>query len=406
MKFKWMQIGDIISVFFGKTKVEKKASPDEVAKIVSALESGKVEETKELMKSTEEVPLLKEEVRDRLVHKELQDVEENVKKLSAHPNFEHVEDSFYVKRVPISIPKALITEFIVALEDEKYMSSLIRFWELCALNPDARCREDLFRFCKAHKIAVTEFGFLVTYRNVNVLEEAETTNSELKDFVGQQYTKTKIAKKSPKKLNVIRSGEVYSVRAIDKELLEEEVLEGNLFDLYNSTWEEVPTIYTDAYTGTMKIKLGEKVSISEDRVDGNPYQECSNGLHLGGTSFLSRNYSGSVGIVCLVNPMKVRAVPYQDAGKMRVSEYWPIMPVSWNNDGRVIPFTGVLDIELKALEDTIANLPKFKNIGVKEYTKHAYSPAAISDAELSTAGKTLQTTLKDMKKLIDARIRN
>ena len=62
-------------------------------------------------------------------------------------------------------------------------------------------------------------------------------------------------------------------------------------------------------------------------------------VHLGGTTWLDRNYFGEQGLVCLCNPAKVVSVPYQDDyGKLRTCEYLPIALAEYDEYGKVIPY--------------------------------------------------------------------
>ena len=63
-------------------------------------------------------------------------------------------------------------------------------------------------------------------------------------------------------------------------------------------------------------------------------------VHIGGTSWLERNYFGSVGLVCLVNPVDVVAVPWHNAsyGKLRTCAYMPIQKAEYDSAGYIKPF--------------------------------------------------------------------
>ena len=97
--------------------------------------------------------------------------------------------------------------------------------------------------------------------------------------------------------------------------------------------EENKSTYTDKYSHTMKIRLGESVVMPRRDCNGDPKKECSYGLHVGATKYVEnfidayitrRSVSNeSPVLVCLVNPMNVVAVPEYDNSKMRVSEYFP-----------------------------------------------------------------------------------
>jgi hypothetical protein len=98
------------------------------------------------------------------------------------------------------------------------------------------------------------------------------------------------------------------------------------------------TIFTDHYTGTLKIKIGEMVTMPREECDCDSDVECSRGLHLGGTSWLQQCYFGSVGLACLCNPRDVVAIP-RDAsyGKLRTCAYLPVARVEYDETGHVIP---------------------------------------------------------------------
>lgn len=101
-------------------------------------------------------------------------------------------------------------------------------------------------------------------------------------------------------------------------------------------------IFTDYYTHSFKIKIGEMVTM--DRNDCNPDSNitCSKGLHVAGKGWLKMNYYGNTGMACLVNPADVVAVPKDDNyGKLRTCAYLPMQIINYDMSGDVIP----LDIE-------------------------------------------------------------
>ena len=101
-------------------------------------------------------------------------------------------------------------------------------------------------------------------------------------------------------------------------------------------------VYTDNYSHTFKIKIGEMVTMDEKDIDCDSSVECSRGLHLASKIWLKKNYCGSVGLACLCNPADVRAVPHDsEYGKLRCRAYLPIKKIEYNNNDEVIP----LDVE-------------------------------------------------------------
>lgn len=100
---------------------------------------------------------------------------------------------------------------------------------------------------------------------------------------------------------------------------------------------EHPSIYTDAHSRSTQIIIGQPVSIPREECDSNQNASCSRGLHVAGRQWLTEHQFGNTGVICLVNPMHVVAVPPVDNyGKMRVCEYMPVEYVQWGSDGHPV----------------------------------------------------------------------
>lgn len=98
-------------------------------------------------------------------------------------------------------------------------------------------------------------------------------------------------------------------------------------------------VYTDRYSHTFRIKIGEIVTLDINKCDSNSNVECSRGLHVAGRTWLERNYFGDMGVVCLVNPADVVAVPkVSDYGKLRTCAYLPIDKIEYGEDGHPVKF--------------------------------------------------------------------
>lgn len=97
-------------------------------------------------------------------------------------------------------------------------------------------------------------------------------------------------------------------------------------------------VFTDHYTHTFKIKIGEIVSMNRNDCDSDSNVTCSKGLHIAGKGWLKRNYYGSTGMACLVNPADVVAVPKEDNyGKLRTCAYLPMEIIHYDNNNEIIP---------------------------------------------------------------------
>jgi hypothetical protein len=115
--------------------------------------------------------------------------------------------------------------------------------------------------------------------------------------------------------------------------------EGFFVAYRNVASTEDPNVFTDFHSHTFKIRMGEMVTQDRSLCDHNHDVTCSKGLHLGAYSWLTQNYFGDTGMVCLCNPVDVIAVPKLDNyGKLRTCAYLPIDFCSFDENGNVIPY--------------------------------------------------------------------
>jgi len=257
----------------------------------------------------------------------------------SHDYFYVQGDSLYLKGIPLSIPKNIAEKFIESLDDEAEFNKLKNFWMLLSLNPNSRCREDLFRFLDNHDFTITPGGYFVAYRNV----EHYSGGQEDEDFVKEItdiHRKVRAWKKSPANYEVYKTENGYQKAKVGNPITEEGAeLIGNLADIFNNMDAYSDTVYTDAHSRTTRIVMGSPVSIDRNRCDTNPTNQCSAGLHVARYNWLSQGYFGAKGIVVIVNPMHVVAVPYADAGKLRCCEYLPIDFIEYDEEGQIIPIS-------------------------------------------------------------------
>jgi hypothetical protein len=77
----------------------------------------------------------------------------------------------------------------------------------------------------------------------------------------------------------------------------------------------------DSYTKTIDNSVGKKPSMPREKVNPDPNQTCSYGLHVGAWEYVSK-FDGDTIIEVMVNPKDVVAVPNDyNNQKMRVCEY-------------------------------------------------------------------------------------
>lgn len=83
-------------------------------------------------------------------------------------------DVVYWKEVScLSVPKELVKAIIKAEEEHNNLkiSTYRNFWTLMSLNPDERCRKNLFWFLQKYGMTISRCGFFVGYRNVDKTKE-------------------------------------------------------------------------------------------------------------------------------------------------------------------------------------------------------------------------------------------
>lgn len=241
-------------------------------------------------------------------------------------------DSIYWNEISqLSIPQQFVNKILEAenSDDEVLIDTYRNFWTLMCLNPDSRCRQNLFWFLEKYGMRISRSGLFVGYRNVDY-KESESIEFT---FVKNLYNKVKYSwKKAPRNFTISPDKRVIRKTFEDKYSLE---------DYYNAVIAKGTTIlndiYTDHHSHTFTIKLGELVTMPRKDCDDCQENTCSKGLHVGGLGWLKQHYFGDTGIMVLVNPADVVAVPpYDDYGKLRTCAYMPVCEISYDENGNVI----------------------------------------------------------------------
>lgn len=256
------------------------------------------------------------------------------------------------------IPKTLLDVIEEYHENNYPMDAIINFWKLLMINPDKRVRTSLFNFISAHDFVLTDKGYMLVYKAVYVKEVEKRKLSAFEQFVIDNWNKVrkewkcganKYAVYKVNKTGEFSLSRYTTVQKWDEKKKGIEVI-GKLGDLYSAliieeNKEETETVYTDMYSKTMSIVVGEPIKMPRNKCNGDPAVECSYGLHVGATKYVENWGNGSSTILaCLVNPANVVAVPDHDKTKMRVTEYFPFAIANYGN--------GKIDIiEQKYFED-------------------------------------------------------
>jgi hypothetical protein len=286
------------------------------------------------------------------------------------------DDNYFYKGIDIKMPKLLADTFVDYLENEFPVTALVNFWKLLVSNPDARVRNDLFEFLQHYNFSITDNGYFVVYKAVEVKQAAEL---DIAAFVSNQYLKIKKWKKNVLNYNVVVfEEEVIETKQVKREVenpdyeyyggsdpededddngepeyitetVEEtvttrkknlklvpvgEATEGEVIGVLGELFKNIDqlvnnrTIYQSRHSDPQGNKVEQVlgVPVKQDRsiCNTDPKLECSAGLHVGSIKYVETfAHSDDKILLALVNPAHVVAVPDHDNSKMRTCEYFP-----------------------------------------------------------------------------------
>ena len=258
--------------------------------------------------------------------------------LKSFKDFEVKDSTVYIKGISRSLPQIIVEEFLAIINayselgmsneeigeslefNESYLA-LKRFFMWCCLNPRAEVAHELYRFLKENSFRITKQGFFVALRNVVSLCDDTT----LVDFVSNSYNKIKaIWKKDPSQSNVWKdANNFYFLQNLDFEGASNVFFVGNLTQLYLELPEMKSNRYTDDWTKTFDIRVGQPVNMPLSDCNWSTQDCAAAGLHFTADHI---NYvgCGDTSMLILINPMKVVGIGEH---KGRCYEYLPLMTV-------------------------------------------------------------------------------
>ena len=306
-----------------------------------------------------------------------------------------------------TLPASLVSKFANILydceanetdpnENEEYVG-LKRFFMWCCLNPRAEVANDLYDFLDRNSFRITKQGFFVALRNVVTIEQ----DNELVQFVSNAYNKVKaIWKKSPGEYFVWRDDEDEFVISKEENAGDGDMV-GNLLELYLDLPNMKGNRFTDYWTGTFDIKIGEVVSMPMEECNWSTQDCATAGLHFTSDSI---NYvgCGDTAVLTLINPMKVVGIGTQ---KGRCYEYLPIMAVDREEATEILHNVNfdTLQLDEEFVINELENLEFIAQNGfVTEAKKHEFNLPQMSSSQL----KAIVTSLSDMKAEIEGRVKH
>jgi hypothetical protein len=275
------------------------------------------------------------------------------------------DGNLYLKGTDFPMPEELQQVLEIYVEKELPFKPLLNFWRWCIQNPSETAREGFYKYVKDFGIVITDAGYVILYKAMNVSSNPEykqkgKTDQKLSAYVSNQYMKIKGMKKSPKNYHVFEvqgfdenddpsmryeiskhSGDEPNLD--DNEMISEDL--GVLQELYEDIIEqgkdleestEEINVYRPSHLGKhgMRAALGTPVNMPREDCDPDINVGCSYGLHVGSHKYVSSFGSGMDAILAvLVNPRDVVALPHHDHSKIRVCRYFPYAEIVRNDDG-------------------------------------------------------------------------
>lgn len=197
------------------------------------------------------------------------------------------------------------------------------------LNPNKEIRTDLFGFLNHNGHPITDMGYFLAYKAVNVKHKFDKKTG--KEVVVEEYDEN--------------TGEKV------KEKISQELV--------------FTSIHKGPYGGT--IKVGEPVTMPREKCNSDRNQTCSEGLHVGSMKYVEQfGGSDSVILEVLVNPRHVVSIPtdYHNT-KMRVCQYYPYA-ISNGENQQVFLESDYADFDTKQLAEELAAYEAKRQERIKE----------------------------------------
>lgn len=369
-------------------------------------------------------------------------ISNNLDVLSKMSDFDVQNGSVKLKGINRTIPQLLVEKFSSVVNkwkncpsedlqsacdnDEEYVA-LKRFFMWCCLNPRAEVADELYRFLVENSFRITKQGFFVALRNVVTVHGS----NELVKFISEVYTKIKaVWKKSPNDYNVILLPDgTYDFIHRDKMLRTNEVIcdycdgTGEVWDDETESWEtcyecngagsiiettknyegtnlgcltdlylDLPNRaenrFTDDWTRTFDIRIGQVVSMPIEECNWSTQDCAAAGLHFTADQI---NYvgCGDQSVLMLINPMKVVGI---GTAKGRCYEYLPISTVSREDATQILHDLDfdAIDLDEFYVEKELESLSeKAQAAFAEEAKKYEFNLPSISSSEIGNIINTL-----------------
>jgi hypothetical protein len=392
--------------------------------------------------------------------KKMKALQKGIESLTDLGDFTVEDNSVYLNGTSRSMPQLLVEKFIEIVdrvkyhkgfgfspellqEDDEYLAHK-NFFMWCCLNPRAEVANELYRFLSENSFRITKQGFFVALRNVVTLHGSP----ELVHFVSNTYNKVKaVWKKNPNEYTIFLENGEYKLIHDDKLFKEEthtstdcqecngaggwydeneewedcdvcngtgkgEEYEytitvsvdhgkeiGNLTELYLDLPNRTENRFTDDWTKTFDIRVGQLTSMPQEECNWSTQDCAAAGLHFTADQI---HYvgCGDQSVLILINPMKVVGIGQH---KGRCYEYLPIMTVPREEATSILHDMSfdTLELDESYAVRELENLEqKTKEGFTVETNKHEFNLPHLSSSEL----KVIIDSLEEIKNQISKRI--
>ena len=350
------------------------------------------------------------------------------------------------KGIDRTLPQLMIEEILVLVDKFPYTfaqmdeyKSIKRFFMWCCLNPRPEVANELYRFLKENSFRITKQGFFVALRNVVTLHGS----NELVQFVSNAYNKVKaVWRENPSEYHVFMNNGDYdlwhkdsiyaTVRGTclecdgsgdwwdehDEESYDCETCDGSgiadrsekialgedlgiLTDLYLDLPNRHENRFTDDWTKTFDIRIGQPVTMPQEKCNWSTQDCAAAGLHFTADQI---HYvgCGDQSVLVLINPMKVVGIGEH---KGRCYEYLPIMTVPREEATKILHDAtfDTLQLDEQFAVNQLNHLEELATDGfVVEAKKHEFYMPQISISEIRGIVKSLE----EMRSELSGRVKN
>jgi len=405
-------VNDSLTVVFRDGTVFSKtaATEDDFKKVVTA------QTKEEVLSIVQDKAIAHEKAEQQHEAEKLTVMVEGINLLGTLKDFQLVGSCLYLKGTSRTIPQLLVEKFAEVVGKAQYYTGfgdleerlahddeyqgLKNFFMWCCLNPRAEVADKLYGFLSKNGMKITKQGFFVALRNVVEVTGVDATDNLLVQFLSNAYNKVKaVWKKNPADFRVVKCNNNQFCLEKNNTEATDGTYVGELVDLYLDLPNLTGNRYTDNWTRTFDIRIGQVVSMPKESCNWSTQDCATAGLHFAGHT-APYVLCGDTTVFTLHNPMKVVGIGVE---KGRCWEYLPFMTTNVKEADQIMNSRDFDFLQLDeeyAIRELEALEERAKEGFTAESRKYDFNLPSISTAEINS----IVLSLNDMKKTIADRI--